>query len=329
MPRSRLLLFGRHVAVMLAKSDMPNDIKTQFLADLLSRFPSAKKLPDSQSLYDLGGGNGRVYIRYSKVHPGRRTFYGLRKTDLLQLEGHNSTICFLWDGQSEPLLVPFADFEDVFQTVAPADDGQFKAQVYLQPEGAELYLVKAGRFNVESYFGWNELSSRASQEASAAALQLSHSQVQTLLGAIGTRKGNDIWVPASDRAKLDWGLASPFAIRGELPAISTPIADVLCEVDVIWMKRGSGDIAALFEVEHSTPVYSGLLRFNDFHLTLPTIRPRFSVVSNDARRSLFVRQVNRPTFRTSGLAELCTFLEYANVFDWWRRLAGDGAADTD
>ena len=45
--------------------------------------------------------------------------------------------------------------------------------------------------------------------------------------------------------------------------------------------------------------------------------------ANETRRSLFVRQINRPTFQTSGLSDLCTFLEYSNVFTWYRRLARD------
>jgi hypothetical protein len=302
-----------------------NDVKHRFLADLFSRFPSARKLMGSQSLYDIGGGQGRVYIRYSKVHQGRRTFYGLRKTDLQQLEGHNSLICFLWDEQPEPLLVPFADFEDVFHSVEPADDGQYKVQVYLQEDSLDLYIASAGRFSAESYVGWNEFSSLISDEAARVAGQLSHCQVQTLLGAIGSCKGNDIWVPTSDRSALDWALVSTFNIHGALPAAAEPIARILSEIDVIWIRRGSGQIAALFEVEHSTPVYSGLLRFNDFHLVVPSMRPRFSVVSNDVRRSLFVRQINRPTFKASGLVDLCTFLEYANVYDWWKRLSTKGA----
>jgi hypothetical protein len=75
----------------------------------------------------------------------------------------------------------------------------------------------------------------------------------------------------------------------------------------------------LFEVEHSTTIYSGLLRFNDIHLAMPALHPRFSIVAEDARRSHFVRQVSRPTFTTSGLNELCTFLDYANVWRWYRR----------
>ena len=33
------------------------------------------------------------------------------------------------------------------------------------------------------------------------------------------------------------------------------------EIDVVWVNSGSSAVDSLFEVEHSTPVYSGLLRF--------------------------------------------------------------------
>lgn len=92
------------------------------------------------------------------------------------------------------------------------------------------------------------------------------------------------------------------------------------EVDVIWIRKGSNELRALFEVEHSTPIYSGLLRFNDIHLLAPNLRPRFSIVANDYRRSAFARQLNRPTFRTSGLREICTFLEYVDVLGWHSRI---------
>jgi len=99
----------------------------------------------------------------------------------------------------------------------------------------------------------------------------------------------------------------------------------LSEIDVVWVASGRNAIEGLFEVEHSTPIYSGLLRFNDILLTDPKVS-RFSIVSNDSRRAVFARQVSRPTFRRSGLSELASFLEYANVFEWHTRLAkGDSA----
>lgn len=300
---------------------MPHESKTRFLAQLAARFPDARKMPNTQSLYELGGG-ARIYIRYSKLHPGKRTFYGLRQADLRELEGRVSVICFLWDNQEEPVLVPFKYFEEVFSSLAPASDGQFKVQVYPDQEGTEMYVANAGRFNVESYVGWNETNDIAATTGEQWNSQLRHNQVQTLLAAIGAKKGHDVWVPMNDRAAMDWALTSEVRIQSRFVCAGLAKCEAIAsEVDVVWLRRGSGEPTALFEVEHSTPVYSGLLRFNDVHLVWPSLRPRFTIVANDLRRSLFTRQINRPTFTASGLSESCTFLDYANVYEWHHRLS--------
>lgn len=74
-----------------------------------------------------------------------------------------------------------------------------------------------------------------------------------------------------------------FALRASIPSGFEAIRGVLCEVDVIWVRRGGDAIEGLFEVEHTTTVYSGLLRFNDIHLTDPRVT-RFSIVSDESRR---------------------------------------------
>ncbi|MDY6864234.1 MAG: hypothetical protein SV062_14770 [Thermodesulfobacteriota bacterium] len=299
---------------------MANKTKVYFLEELMKRYGKLRKFDASLSLFELGKGGVRIYIRYSKVHPGGRTFYGLRKEDLQQLEGYPSVICFLWEGQSEPLFVPFSDYEDVFQSILPAADGQYKAQIYLQDDGIELYIANAGRFNVEAYMGWQELVSLIDMSKLKEVPELSHSQIQTLLGSIGAIKGYDIWIPANDRNKMDWSITHQFNCQDILPQSFHTVMDIISEVDVIWIERGVGKLRSLFEVEHSTPIYSGLLRFNDIHLITPNLGASYSIVSNDERRALFVRQLNRPTFKMSRLGEICTFLEYANVFSWHRRL---------
>lgn len=299
---------------------MANETKMAFLGALTDKYGVLRRLGRSRSLYEIAGGAARVYVRYSKVHGKNKTFYGLRDEDLRKLEGCPSLICFLWNGQTEPLLVPFSQYEDVFQSTTPAPDGQYKAQVYIQDDGTELYIARAGRFNVEGHFGWRELESIIDSSRLATVPQFSHSQMQTLLGAIGATKSYDVWIPSNDRANLDWSIAHRFECRPVLPYGYGPIERTLREVDVIWIHRGSSDLRALFEVEHSTPMYSALLRFNDIHLVAPSLQPTFSIVANEARRSSFVRQVNRPTFQTSGLSRLCTFLEYVNVFGWYDRI---------
>jgi hypothetical protein len=299
---------------------MANPVKSAFLSELAKRYGPFRRLDKSQSLFELQDSRIRLYVRYSKVHSKDQTFYGLREDDLRQLEGHASLICLLWDRQQEPLLIPFSNYEDVFQTVRPARDGQYKARVYLQEDGIELYLAQAGRFNVEGNLGWTELDNLARGSDPRAPMDLTHSQVQTLLGAIGALKGYDIWIPTYDQIKLDWSLTDRFECRALPPQGYQSITHIIKEIDVVWLGRGSSELRSLFEVEHSTTIYSGLLRFNDVHLVAPQLKPTFSIVANDIRRNQFVKQLNRPTFRMNGLDEMCTFLDYVNVFEWHTRL---------
>ncbi|MGA7192386.1 MAG: hypothetical protein WBW94_02065 [Anaerolineales bacterium] len=298
---------------------MPNLVKASFLEELSNHYGNLKKLENTKSLFEIGDAGARIYIRYSKVHTRNQTFYGLREEDLQKLEGYPSVICFLWDNQKEPLIISFSDYEEVFRSTSPAGDGQYKAIVYLE-DVTELYVAGAGRFNVEDRFGLDKLDAVIDEAKLKPIQNFSHSQIQTFLGAIGAVKGYDVWVPQSDRSKMDWSLTKGFDFRDRLPPEFGIVQDILQEIDVIWLERGANKIRALYEVEHSTPIYSGLLRFNDVHLVAPTLKPRFSIVSNDVRRSLFIRQIKRPTFQASGLSELCTFFEYVNVVGWFNRV---------
>lgn len=299
---------------------MPNQFKINFIAELRNRYGKISKLSNSLSLFEIGDGHCRIYIRYSKVHSRNQSFYGIRKEDLKQLDGFNSVICFLWDSQTEPLFVPYNEFEEVFSVLEPASDGQIKAQIYQELDGTELYIANAGRFNVESFFGWNYLETFIDKSKLVFVPNFSHSQIQTLIGAIGINRGYDIWIPTIDKSRLDWKITEKFECRVSLPERYFKIINVIQEIDVMWLKRGSTELAAIFEVEHSTPIYSGLLRFNDLHLIEPNLKPKFSIVSNEIRRALFLRQISRPTFKMSGLSELCNFLEYKDVYGWYNRI---------
>ena len=287
-----------------------------FLQELAERTGPRKRLGNGRSLFELGDGQAFVYVRYSRVHGNGAAFYGLREEDLRELEGRTAFIALLWDGQVEPLLLPLAEFRDLFDEAGSAADGQVKAQVYIRDDQpAELYIARAGRHNVEAYFGWEPLLS-ALASARDETPPLDHSQVQTLLGAIGNARGLDVWVPPSDRSKMDWGLAPRFPFRTTMPP---GLDSELHEIDVVWMARGGNTPVSLYEVEHSTPIYSGLLRFNDVHLSM-TEPPKFTVVGDEMRRSLFARQLRRPTFQASGLDRLCSFMTNAEVFRWHQRM---------
>src|SRR6267378_876259 len=115
----------------LKPSKMAKPVTEAFLSQLAARYGPFRRLGKSRSLFELNDSRVRIYLRYSKLHGRNQTFCGLRQEDLRQLEGHPSVICFLWNDQSEPLLIPFAKYEDVFSTLQPYSDGQYKAQVYV------------------------------------------------------------------------------------------------------------------------------------------------------------------------------------------------------
>lgn len=295
--------------------------KDHILNELRRHFDSILKMSKSQSLYKILTNDVRVYFRYSKLHRSRRSaFYGLRAEDLLKLEGHNSYICFLWNDQTEPLFIPYIDFKEIFNSIKPAADGQFKPQIFFQDfNDIALYIPKVGRFSIESYVGWDSFFDSIKDKSKSMIPELSHSQIQTLLGAIGFQKNNDIWIPLNDRSKLDWELTKQFGFRDTLPSLYPIVKQIISEIDVIWVKRGSNEIRSLFEIEHTTPIYSGLLRFNDLLLQESRSNPIFNIVSNEANKSRFMRQIQRPTFQASGLNELCTFLDYSSVYNWFKR----------
>jgi hypothetical protein len=306
---------------------MSNPQKEKVLNELRERFGETRKVKGSESLFVIGNEAARVYFRYSKVHARGRTFFGLREVDLRQLEGHNSYLCFLLDDNSAPVFVPYADFEQVFASGQPARDGQYKVQLFTGTNTLELYIARQGRFNVEGYIGFETIERSMEAQRMRESQSLTHSQVQTLVAAIGHIKGYDVYVPEYDIGKLDWSIAGDFKLRRQVPEGFEQVRGILSEIDVVWITSGRNHIEGLYEIEHSTAVYSGLLRFNDVLLTHPRVT-RFSIVSNDARRELFSRQLFRPTFRKSGLSELCSFIEYANVLAWHRRLSRGDASDT-
>ena len=299
---------------------MANLVKEPFLENIEKNFGEISKIGSGNSLFQIVNTDIRIYVRYSKVFSSGVTFYGLRKVDLNSLDGYSSVICFLWDGQEKPLFIPFDFINDLLVNQEPASDGQYKAQIIFKDGITELYLPKQGKYSVDSYYGWEELDYLIKKSNFDPVPNYSHSQIQTLLGGIGAKKNFDIYIPSNDRLKLDWNLTNQFVCREFDFLQYGTIKQVIQEVDVIWLKKGTSDIQAFFEVEHSTPIYSGLLRFNDIRLVSPNLRARFSIVANSSRNSLFSRQVNRPTFVSTGLNELCTFLDYENVYKWSKKI---------
>jgi hypothetical protein len=81
-------------------------------------------------------------------------------------------------------------------------------------------------------------------------------------------------------------------------------------IDVLWLRSNS--IAAAFEVECTTSVYSGLLRMSDLLALQPNLDIRLFIVAPDCRREKVEQEILRPTFRLreKPLFEVCGFIPY-------------------
>ena len=106
----------------------------------------------------------------------------------------------------------------------------------------------------------------------------------------------------------------------DLPTYGPLVDSVFQEIDVVWLSGGQP--VGLFEVEHSTPIYSGLLRINDILLKSARLIES-KIVADQSRRDAFQRQIHRPTFRAHKLEEKVSFMSYDNLWRWRENLKGN------
>ena len=69
-------------------------------------------------------------------------------------------------------------------------------------------------------------------------------------------------------------------------------------IDVLWLERGVPRVAAAFEVEHTTSIYSGIIRLLDLAIGAPGQATRgLFLVAPDDREAEVRAQLARPAFR--------------------------------
>jgi len=179
----------------------------------------------------------------------------------------------------------------------------------LKPSGTEFYLANVGKFNVESYFGLSQLYEIGKQKLSVP--DLSHTQVQSLIGAIGIKKGFDLWYPDSDKLKIDNKIVDYSKIRKNLPTFNFEIDNIISEIDVIWMQNSKP--VSFFEVEHSTDIYRSLLKFCE----LQDFYTKYFVVADTVRKRDYEEKVSATAF--SPIQNRIKFMSYDQLSEWHER----------
>lgn len=142
-------------------------------------------------------------------------------------------------------------------------------------------------------------------------------QMQAKLAEIGIAMGFSIWLPRGDRGRVRELMVKcdEQAMLDDLPLnYDTATLDTIEQIDVLWLKRRS--IVRAFEVEHSTAVYSGLLRMADLLALQPNMDIRLHIVAPDERREKVFREMRRPVFSLldrGPLSQSCSFISYESV----------------
>ena len=71
-----------------------------------------------------------------------------------------------------------------------------------------------------------------------------------------------------------------------------------------------------FEVEHSTAIYSGILRMADLLALQPNMDIRLHIVAPYSRKEKVLQEIQRPVFSLldrAPLSEICSFISYDSV----------------
>ncbi len=137
-----------------------------------------------------------------------------------------------------------------------------------------------------------------------------HVRMQWKLMGLGLKCGSKVWIPAGDQKKIREQYQFETFETNFAAGLDTQTRYVE-NIDVVWKEEFRIDAA--FEIENSTAIYSGLLRFADLSLVAPnTLYPLFIVAPQDKRNRL-IEQLKRPTFRHLRLDRKVRYLSYEAV----------------
>ncbi|NMF89882.1 type II restriction endonuclease [Aromatoleum petrolei] len=168
---------------------------------------------------------------------------------------------------------------------------------------------------------WEADLQRVREETTAAQRQwlqeregdTTHTEIQGWLRELGLALGYQVWIAANDRTRPFGGGRLADGCLETLPEGLAGGLDSVRLIDVLWISREEPRVAAAFEVEHSTSIYSGIVRMLDLALgtELASRSPLF-LVAPDNRRHEVQQQLRRPAF--SRVTELgIRYLPYSEL----------------
>jgi len=141
-------------------------------------------------------------------------------------------------------------------------------------------------------------------------------KIQALLAEIGERMNLKIWLPRSDRQRVLEAWHPKTQCLLELLPLNYDDATLktIENIDVLWIRGRS--IVRAFEVEHTTSIYSGILRMADLMALQPNLNISAHIVAPTERKGKVLQEISRPVFaflEKGPLSESCTFISYESI----------------
>ena len=137
-----------------------------------------------------------------------------------------------------------------------------------------------------------------------------HTRVQWQLATLGAALNCQVWIAGNDHSRAHNGQKLGSLSVPALPnlGMDDDTRQIIGLIDVIWLKGKK--VAAAFEIESTTSIFSGILRLSDLLAVSPNISfPLYLVVP--AERAAAVRkQLCRETFKALELPDRCRYFTF-------------------
>jgi hypothetical protein len=144
---------------------------------------------------------------------------------------------------------------------------------------------------------------------------LESTRIQAKIAELGEQLGMKIWLPRSDRMRVtELWKPEEGTLLDLLPLnYDNTTLKTIEQIDVIWLKGRS--IKRAFEIEHTTSIYSGILRMADLLALQPNMDINLHIVAPIERREKVFVEIKRPVFSLleKPLSESCTYISYDAV----------------
>lgn len=151
--------------------------------------------------------------------------------------------------------------------------------------------------------------------AQASEGERTHTEIQGWLRDLGRALDFDVWIAANDRSRAfrDGKLGDGCVEALPMEIESCPGSEAVRLIDVLWLERGGVHVRAAFEVEHTTSIYSGIVRLLDLALgAAGGATQSLYLVAPDNREHEVRAQLMRPAFRS--VSELAVrFIPYGEL----------------